>query len=142
MGAAGAAVLLGAAAPAPQALTTRLMPVARDILTRATVAGDGRADASLAGSTLTVSGRYEGLPSAAVAAELRQGVAMGARGPVIAKLTVSGGQAGTLSGTVKLKRDQLAAAKAGQLYVQINSEKAPDGHLWGWLTTPRAPAAQ
>jgi hypothetical protein len=23
--------------------------------------------------------------------------------------------------------------KAGRLYIQIDSEKGPEGHLWGWL---------
>jgi hypothetical protein len=25
------------------------------------------------------------------------------------------------------------ALKKGQLYIQISSEKAPDGNLWGWF---------
>ena len=133
---------MAAAAPASLALGTRLLPVARDILTRSIVAGEGRADATLSGDNLVVSGSYKGLPSAATRAELRQGLAVGVRGPVIAMLQVSGGTAGTIAGAVRLNRDQAAAARPGRLYVQINSEKAPDGHLWGWLLPSRASAAQ
>ena len=29
--------------------------------------------------------------------------------------------------------DQIADLRNGQWYVQIQSERAPDGNLWGWL---------
>jgi len=34
---------------------------------------------------------------------------------------------------VQLSEVQLAALKNGSFYVQIHSEKAPDGNLWGWI---------
>ena len=40
---------------------------------------------------------------------------------------------GALSGTVELTPDQIADLRAGRLYLQIQSERAPDGNLWGWL---------
>ena len=55
---------------------------------------------------------------------------------MIAELRVTGGASGTLSGDVRLSPEQLAALKAGQLYVQVYSEKGvlPDHDtLWGWL---------
>jgi RNA polymerase sigma-70 factor (ECF subfamily) len=39
----------------------------------------------------------------------------------------------TLTGSIDLSPDQLQALRKGQLYIQISSEKAPDGNLWGWL---------
>jgi hypothetical protein len=40
---------------------------------------------------------------------------------------------GTISGTFTLTSIQLADLEKGRLYVQLHSEKAPDGNLWGWL---------
>lgn len=133
-----AALLAGAAAP-PQGFETRLSSVADDLSTRDDVLGEGRARASLQGNQLTVTGEFRGLPSNATGAELRQGYAIGAPSPtVVGPLQVSGGRQGTLSGTLKLTKTQLTAMKAGWMYVQIKSERAPDGNLWGWLLPPRA----
>ena len=49
-------------------------------------------------------------------------------------LTVAAGTSGTISGTFELNPQQLADLQSGRLYVQVHSEKAPDGNLWGWLT--------
>jgi hypothetical protein len=43
------------------------------------------------------------------------------------------GNTGTISGTFDLTPDQVDALKKGRLYVQIQSEGAPNGHLLGWL---------
>jgi hypothetical protein len=32
-----------------------------------------------------------------------------------------------------LSADQVDSLKKGKFYIQINSEKAPEGNLWGWL---------
>ena len=40
---------------------------------------------------------------------------------------------GTLSGSFELNAIQIADLEKGRLYVQLHSEKAPDGNLWGWL---------
>jgi hypothetical protein len=57
----------------------------------------------------------------------------GVRGPFIADLTVSPDTSGTLSGTVELNSNQVAALHKGDLYVEIDSAKAPEGDLWGWI---------
>ena len=104
------------------------------------VAGQGSATATLSGSRLSISGSFEGLPAKVTGAKLYRGVATGARGPAdtpaIANLRVAGDTSGKLEGDVRLTPDQLAALDAGQLYVQIYSEKGvlPDhATLWGWL---------
>ena len=43
------------------------------------------------------------------------------------------GERGTISGSFDLTPEQVQYLKQGKLYIQINSEKAPDGTLWGWL---------
>ena len=40
------------------------------------------------------------------------------------------------SGTVELTKAQADDLAAGRLYIQIHSQKAPDGNLWGWLLAP------
>ena len=32
-----------------------------------------------------------------------------------------------------LTAEQIESLKKGRFYVQLSSEKAPDGNLWGWL---------
>jgi hypothetical protein len=58
---------------------------------------------------------------------------MGVRGSSFAVLTVSKAPKGTVSGSIDLTPEQVQALKKGQLYLQISSEKAPDGNLWGWF---------
>ena len=43
--------------------------------------------------------------------------------------------AGTVSGSVELTPEQLEALRSGRVYIQLHSEAAPDGNLWGWLLT-------
>jgi hypothetical protein len=104
------------------------------------VAGEGAVTATLSGARLAIAGTFAGLPAKATGAKLHRGVAKGARGPAstpaIADLRVTGDTSGKLAGDVRLTPDQLAALEAGQLYVQIYSEKGvlPDhATLWGWL---------
>lgn len=103
---------------------------------RADVGGSGSLTASLTRTELTVSGAFEGLPAAAVSASLREGVATGARGPVIAELEVTRNSSGSISGEIRLDRGQIAALREGRLYVQLHGERGvePDNAiLWGWL---------
>ena len=102
------------------------------------VAGEGSVSARLGGTNLTITGSFAGLPAKVTGAKLHAGVATGARGRgvVVADLQVTGGASGTVSGDVPLSTEQVAALKAGRLYVQIYSEKGvlPDhSTLWGWL---------
>ena len=109
------------------------------------VAGKGAATATLAGNRLTLNGTFEGLPGAATAARLHQGIAKGARGKAFADLTITKAASGTISGAVTLTPEQLEALKQGKVYLQVHSEKgiAPEqgkvdavvdnSNLWGWL---------
>lgn len=71
-----------------------------------------------------------GVPTSA---HLLMGSLPGVRGPLIAGLTVSTATSGTLSGSVDLSPEQLSALRNGGLYVEIDSDKAPEGDLWGWI---------
>ena len=111
----------------------RLSAIAADARTRPQLAGLGSASAVLSGSKLTVTGSFDGLLSPATVAQLRAGVAAGTRGPVVQELTISKAVSGMISGSSDLTPQQIEALHKGGLYVQISSEKAPDGVLWGWL---------
>ncbi|HLI84062.1 MAG TPA: CHRD domain-containing protein [Bryobacteraceae bacterium] len=131
-----AAVLLVAAALLAQTGQTykaRLSAVPADARTRAALAGIGSATATLSGEKLTVSGSFEGLLSPATTAQLHAGELAGVRGPVIQDLTISKATSGTISGSAELTADQIQKLHKGGLYIQIQSEKEPEGVLWGWL---------
>ena len=104
---------------------------------QATVKGVGSATASLKGSSLTVAGKFEGFATAATTAKLHVGLKTGVRGPAAFDLQVTPATSGTVSGTVQLNKEQLQDLAQGKLYIQINSEKAPEGNLWGWLLPDR-----
>lgn len=125
--------IAGPAHSASQTYASRLTAVAYDGAMRANVQGDGQVSATLDGNKLTVSGRFAALPSAATNAKLYSGAGIGVPGGPILDLQLSGQTDGVLSGSLTLDRKQLAALRQGHVYVQVNSLKAPDGNLWGWL---------
>jgi len=114
----------------------RLSAVPIDVAMQATVAGTGSVSAVLTGTKLAITGTFEGLRSPATIAQVHKGPVRGARGPVAFELTVSkasDGTSGTLTGSLELTTIQLADLEKGRLYVQLHSEKASEGNLWGWL---------
>jgi hypothetical protein len=131
LGACFVSLLLGAAAP--QTFQFRLSPGPRLVGTRADRSGGGSVTATLEGSKLTLKGTFSGLLAVPTGAHLLMGSLPGVRGPVIADLTISPTTAGTLSGTVQLTPEQLASLRQGGLYVEIDSDRAPEGDLWGWI---------
>jgi hypothetical protein len=124
---------LPGAAQGQEKFKVRLATVPMDGGMRSTVAGKGSATAVLTGSKLTVTGTFEGLLSSATAAHVHRGPAMGVRGSSFAELTVDKAPKGAVSGSVDLTPEQLRGLRSGQLYIQIASEKAPEGNLWGWF---------
>jgi hypothetical protein len=125
-----------ASAQSPKTFKARLSPVPIDVAMQATVAGTGSVSAVLTGTRLAITGSFEGLRSPATIAQVHKGPVRGTRGPVAFELTVSktsDGTTGTLAGTFELTSIQVADLEKGRLYVQVHSEKAPEGNLWGWL---------
>jgi len=132
----GAAGLLAAHADAAQnndSYRTRLSTVPIDVAMQATVAGQGQVTATLVGNKLTVNGTASGLRSPATEAHIHRG-APGIPGPSILNLATTKTTTPTISGTVDLTPSMVDDLKNGQLYVQLNSERAPDGNLRGWLS--------
>jgi len=125
-------VVLNATAQSGDTFKARLSPVPINVSMLSTIAGTGSLSATLKGKQLTVQGTFEGLRSPATTVQIRRGP-KGLRGPAILDLMVTKGDKGTVSGTVDLSPDQIEDLRNGRLYVQIQSQGAPDGNLWGWL---------
>lgn len=136
-----AALVLATAAihaQANRAFKARLSTVPMDLTMAPTVAGSGAVTAVLAGRTLTINGTFDGLKSAATVAQVHKSPVAGVRGPVLFDLKVSSGTSGTISGSIELTPAQVADLDKRRLYIQLHSEKAPDGNLWGWLIAQEA----
>ena len=118
---------------AQQNFRVRLRPVPIEASTAANTTGAGEATAALAGTKLTLRGNFAGLKGAATVAHLHQGPAMGVRGPSFADVAVPASTSGAFNAEVALTPAQVEGLRQGQIYLQIHSETAPDGNLWGWL---------
>jgi hypothetical protein len=117
-----------------------LGPMPLDDETKLVIQGRGNATATSDGKTLTVKGDFHGMPSNATEAHIFLGPVAGVPGKSILDLDVTKSPNGTISGAFKLTGTQATALRTGKLYIQINSEKAPEsypwgpkGTLWGWL---------
>jgi hypothetical protein len=117
----------------PVTFKTRLAPVAHEMSELDRIGGIGQATATLAGNKLTVAGTFEGLKSPATIAQIHRSSLAGVRGPNIFDLTIDKATSGKISGSFTLDAEQTETLRKGRLYVQIHSEKAPDGNLWGWF---------
>ena len=111
----------------------RLSVVPLDVAMQSTVAGAGSATATLKGTTLTITGTFSGLKTNATVARVHRGPRTAMRGPAIGDLTATAGTSGTITGTIELTKQQVDDLVAGRLYLQLHSEKAPEGNLWGWF---------
>jgi len=126
-------ISLSAAAQTEEKFKIRITPVPLDGAMRATVAGSGSGSATLTGSKLNINASFEGIPSPATSAKLHKGLATGVRGSAFQDLTITKATKGTVSGVVDLTPDQVESLRKGTLYIQIFSEKSPEGTLWGWI---------
>lgn len=111
---------------------TRLSPVPVAAF-NANVVGGGTVTATLTGTKLAVSGAFEGLASNATIAKIYKSAKPGMRGDAILDLTVTGGTSGTVAGQFDLTPAQMQELAGSRYYVQLSSEKAAEGNLWGWL---------
>ena len=126
-------LIVPVAAQNPTRFEGRLTPVPVDGVTRDLITGIGSLSAVLEGTSLTITGSFEGLREPATEANLHRGLATGVRGTAFVELTVSRAASGKIFGSIDLNSDQIDSLRDGRLYVQIHSEIAPEGNLWGWL---------
>ena len=111
----------------------RLSVVPIDIPMQSSIAGSGAMTATLKGTTLTITGTFTGLKTPATVARVHRGPKTVIRGPAIGDLTVTAATSGSVTGSIELTNEQIDDLAAGRLYIQVHSQKAPDGNLWGWL---------
>jgi hypothetical protein len=132
------------AAAAPGSYETVLGPTPINHATNSALTGEGAGIATLTGNTLKISGAFQGLSGSASDAHIMMGEAIGIPGNPILDLTASPATSGLISGTFRLNKVQVAALRAGRLYIQINSQAgpAPSGNLWGWLLPEHVKAGQ
>jgi hypothetical protein len=134
-----AAALLLACCPAWAAdYEAQMDPAPFDATTRADILGSiGQVSATLNGNTLTVNGTFQDMTSPATAASLRVGLMKGVLGEAIGTLSVTRAPQGTVAGSMQLTPAQIEALNREALYVRVDSEKAPEGNLQGWLEAKR-----
>ncbi len=126
------AICAAANTPKSESYKARLSTVPVDATMLSRVAGSGSLTAVLNGDRLTFSGTFQGLRSPATHASIHLGP-KGIPGPPIVDLAVSNATSGNVTGAVELTASQIEDLRSAKLYVQIDSEKAPEGNLWGWL---------
>lgn len=121
-------------------LVGRLDSVAYTNETRHLVSGEGRVTATiLGGRTVTLTGAYSGLASPATSIRVLKGPRTGVPGrEELALFTVAKpSTSGEFSQTLRLSKMNMSALAAGQIYLQIATESAPDGAIWGWIIRKR-----
>ena len=123
----------GGPAFAAEGYQTNMGPTPLDGSNRANVLGRGAVLATLDGAKFTLRGSFAGLATPATDAHLCMGNVMGGTGPAIYDVTVTQAANGEISGAVTFTAEQMAALKAGKIYLLIDSQKAPKGNLWGWF---------
>ena len=134
-----AVAMLLVCAPARAAdYEAQMDPAPFDASTRADILGSiGQVSATLTGNILTVNGTFKDMTSPATAASVRIGLMKGVVGEAIGPLTVTRTVQGSVSGSVQLTPAQIEALNREAIYIRVDSEKAPDGNLQGWLEAKR-----
>ena len=121
-----------AAAQAGDTFTVRLSVVPVDARTTLTISGTGSVRAVLIEDQLFLTGAFEGMGSAAIAAHIHLG-RPGQRGPIAFQLSVSKNASGVLGGGVRLTDEEVQALRDGAYYIQVHTEGNPGGELRGWI---------
>jgi hypothetical protein len=124
-------------AQARKEFRARLSTVPIDVAMQATVTGRGSATGVLTGTRLSITGTFTNLKSPATVARVHL-APKGLRGPSVFDLQVTSGTSGTIAGVFDLTPAQVEALTNSRFYIQLHSEKAPEGNLWGWLLPQEA----
>ena len=119
-------------AQASRTFKTRLATVPVEAATAASLTGSGEVTATLTGNHLVLKGTFKGLRAPATVARLHV-APKGLRGPAFADVMVTKATSGTITGDLMLAPTQADHVARNRVYVQIHSESAPEGNLWGWL---------
>lgn len=110
----------------------RLSPMPTTPQTVNTITGEGEVILTLDGNTLTVSGSFAGMNSAATMAHVHNGPPA-QPGPVVHQLEVTKMPGGDINAVLELTDEQVTALRNNALYIQVHSESNPPGELRGWV---------
>ena len=110
----------------------RLSPMPTTPQTVTTITGEGEVILTLNGNTLTVTGDFAGMNSAATMAHVHNGPPA-QPGPVVHQLEVTKMTGGKISAILELSDEQVTALRNNELYIQLHSETNPPGELRGWV---------
>jgi hypothetical protein len=129
-----AALIIGSAQAqeSSEVFKARLSPLGVTGATVNTTTGAGAITATLKGNVLAVQGTFERLTGVATEANVRRGP-KAIPGPIVATLEFTKGSQGSVNGVLTLTPALIEDLQAGRLYVQIHSERAPEGSVRGWL---------
>jgi len=116
----------------PTTYRARLSEVPVSPQTYRDITGVGEVFTTLNGATLTVSGNFEGMSSAATAAHVHS-APPAMNGPPIGALEPETSASGEVTGELELTAEQVEALRNNELYIVIHSENNPGGELRGWL---------
>lgn len=117
---------------AQETYRARLSPMPTTPQTVTTIIGEGEVFLTLNGNTLSVTGKFEGMSSAATMGHIHNGPPA-QPGPVVHQLIVDSSNSGEISAELELSDEQVEALKNNELYIQIHSENNPPGELRGWI---------
>ncbi|MDA1372449.1 MAG: CHRD domain-containing protein [Proteobacteria bacterium] len=110
----------------------RLSPMPTTPQTVTEITGEGEVILTLSGNTLSVTGNFSGMSSAATMAHIHNGPPA-QPGPVVHPLEVTASTGGAIGGELQLTDAQVTSLKNNSLYVQVHSENNPPGELRGWV---------
>jgi len=96
------------------------------------ITGVGEVFATLNGSTLSVTGSFEGMSSAASVAHVHN-APKAMNGPPIGALQATALPTGAVTGELELTVEQIEALRNEELYIVVHSENNPGGEIRGWL---------
>lgn len=117
---------------AQEVFRARLSPMPTTPQTVDEITGEGEVILTLNGNTLSVEGTFTGMSSAATGAHLHNGPPA-QPGPVVHTLNIDQASAGSISATLELTAEQVAALHDNALYIQVHSTNNPPGELRGWI---------
>ena len=122
-----------ASAQTARTFKTRLGTVPVEAATlKGLMGASGDVTAVLTGNRLTVTGTFKGFQSPATVARLHV-APKGQRGPAMLDIPVTKATSGMITGDLMLTAIQVDHLVRNRVYIQLYSEKAPEGVLWGWL---------
>lgn len=125
-------LFISVSAQAQETYRARLSPMPTTPQTVTTITGEGEVILTLSGTTLSVTGNFSGMSSAATMGHVHNGPPA-QPGPVVHQLQVSASPAGTISAELELTDAQVEALKNNELYIQIHSANNAPGELRGWI---------